>query len=131
MNILNRLLMKKIIILDGATGTNLLYKRLLPGEPPAILNLKNPNAVYELQREYIDEGSDVILTNTFSANPINFKSDKYKQVIRIGVRIACRAAGKRAMVFGDVGPLGIMIKPYGDAEFEEVYKIYYEIFKTF
>ncbi|MCX7995263.1 MAG: homocysteine S-methyltransferase family protein [candidate division WOR-3 bacterium] len=130
MNISN-ILRKKIIILDGATGTNLFDKGLTPGEPPSVLNLKNPDAVYELQKKYIDCGSDIILTNTFSANPVNFKDLKYKEIIKAGVKIARRAAGKRRFVLGDVGPLGIMIKPYGDSEFEEVYKIYYEIFKTF
>lgn len=131
MNINDRLLRKRIIILDGATGTNLLDRGLLPGEPPSILNLKNPQVVYQLQRRYIDSGSDIILTNTFSANPVNFKGEKYKEIIKAGVKIARRAAGDRSAIFGDVGPLGILLKPYGDAEFEEVYRVYLEIFKTF
>ncbi|MEO0127662.1 MAG: homocysteine S-methyltransferase family protein [candidate division WOR-3 bacterium] len=130
MNFLDRLLKKRIIILDGATGTNLFDKGLSPGEPPASLNLKNPDAIYKLQKAYIDAGSDVILTNTFSANPINFKED-YRKIIKSGIRITFRAAGNKGFVLGDVGPLGILIRPYGDGEFEEVYRIYYEIFKTF
>ncbi|MEO0162005.1 MAG: homocysteine S-methyltransferase family protein [candidate division WOR-3 bacterium] len=122
---------EEIVILDGATGTNLLDKGLQPGEAPAVLNLKNPEAVYELQRTYITHGSDIILTNTFSANPINFKGEKYKEIIKQGVRIARRAAGSKKLILGDVGPLGLMLKPYGADEFEEAFKIYYEIFKTF
>ncbi|MEO0183319.1 MAG: homocysteine S-methyltransferase family protein, partial [candidate division WOR-3 bacterium] len=93
---------EKIVILDGATGTNLLDKGLQPGEAPAVLNLKNPEAVYELQRTYITHGSDIILTNTFSANPINFKGEKYKEIIKQGVRIARRAAGSKKLILGDV-----------------------------
>uniref|UniRef100_A0A7C6AG68 Methionine synthase n=1 Tax=candidate division WOR-3 bacterium TaxID=2052148 RepID=A0A7C6AG68_UNCW3 len=131
MNIFERLLKKRIIILDGATGTNLFEKGLGPGEPPANLNLKNPEAVYQLEKRYIDAGSDVILTNTFSANPINFKGDRYKEVIKNAIKIARRAAGNKKYIFGDIGPLGILIKPYGEGDFEEAYKIYREIFKVF
>ncbi len=131
MNILKRLLKKRILILDGATGTNLFEKGLLPGEPPANLNLKNPEAVYELEKRYIDAGSDVILTNTFSANPINFKGDRYKDVIKSAIKIARSAAGDKKLIFGDIGPLGILIKPYGDGDFEETCKIYREIFRVF
>ncbi|GAH28152.1 unnamed protein product, partial [marine sediment metagenome] len=68
-------------LLDGATGTNLLDKGLAPGESPSILNVKNPQAVYDIHRAYVDAGSDVILTNTFTANPINISSSKLKKVI--------------------------------------------------
>jgi 5-methyltetrahydrofolate--homocysteine methyltransferase len=131
MDLLKKLQKKGIIILDGATGTNLFEKGLHPGEPPAALNLKNPDAVFVLQTKYIESGSDVILTNTFSANPINFKENKYKAVIREGIKIARRALTKKNALLGDVGPLGILIKPYGDGDFDEVYKIYLEIFRTF
>ncbi len=130
MDIYDKLLKKRIVILDGATGTNLFDKGLIPGEPPASLNLKNQDAVYELQKKYIYAGSDIILTNTFSANPINFKED-YRKIIKAGVKIALKAAGDKKFVLGDVGPLGILIKPYGDGDFEEVYNIYCQIFKTF
>ncbi|MEO0106875.1 MAG: homocysteine S-methyltransferase family protein [candidate division WOR-3 bacterium] len=130
MDRLTKLLKRGVVLLDGATGTNLLNKNILPGESPSSLNLKNPEAVYELQKAYIEAGSDIILTNTFSANPFNFKGNKYKEVIRAGVEIACRAS-KGRLVFGDVGPLGILIKPYGDGNFDDVFKIYFEIFETF
>lgn len=129
MNKLQKILKKRILLLDGATGTNLLDKGLAPGESPSILNLKNPQAVYEIHRAYIDAGSDVILTNTFTANPINISSSKLKKVITEGVKIAKRAAANKAIVIGDVGPLGELIKPYGEMGFNESYKIYYNIFK--
>ncbi len=119
-----------MLFLDGATGTNLFKKGLLPGESPASLNFKKPEAVYELQKAYIEAGSDIILTNTFSANPLNFKGDKYKEAIKAGIEIA-RLAGRDKFVFGDVGPLGILIRPFGEGSFDEVYKIYLEIFAAF
>lgn len=131
MKLLKKNLNKRIVILDGATGTNLFDKGLAPGESPASLNVRNPEEVYKLQKAYIESGSDIILTNTFSANPLNFKNDQYKEIIRAGIKIAQRAARKKGYVLGDVGPTGILIKPYGDGDFNEVYRIYLEIFKTF
>ncbi len=129
MNKLERILKKKILLLDGATGTNLLDKGLAPGESPSILNVKNPQAVYDIHRAYVDAGSDVILTNTFTANPLNISSRELKKVITEGVKIAKRAAASKAIVIGDVGPLGELIRPYGEMGFNESYKIYCNIFK--
>ncbi len=126
-----QLLKRKIVLLDGATGTNLLDCGLKSGESPAILNLKNPDAVYRVQKAYVGAGSNAIFTNTFSANPLNFARGKYRDVIRAGIGIALKAAEKRVIVIGDIGPLGIMLKPYGNGDFNDAYKIYYDIFKTF
>ncbi len=121
----------KIILLNGATGTCLLDKGLKPGESPSILNVRNPQAVYKIHKAYVDAGSDVILTNTFTANPLNIPSNRLKEVITEGVKLATRAAKSRAIVFGDVGPLGELIKPYGELNFDEVSKIFQNIFKIF
>ncbi|MBN2620626.1 homocysteine S-methyltransferase family protein [candidate division WOR-3 bacterium] len=114
-----RLAKKRIVLLDGATGTNLLDKGLDPGESPSILNVRNPGAVEALQRSYAAAGADVILTNTFSANPMNMPSQQLPRVLREGVRIARKAAGRYTGVLGDIGPFGEMIQPYGTVDFEE------------
>ncbi|UCG92596.1 MAG: homocysteine S-methyltransferase family protein [candidate division WOR-3 bacterium] len=116
------ILRRRVMFLDGALGHNLLDKGLTPGESPSILNLKNPEAVYNLHRAYVDAGSDVILTNTFAANPITISSHKLKNVITAGVRLAKRAAGKNALVVGDVGPLGELMRPFGELDFDDVHK---------
>lgn len=121
---------KRILLLNGATGTNLLDKGLAPGESPSLLNIRNPQAVFDIQKEYVMAGSDIILTNTFSANPLNIPSRTFKNVITAGVKIAKRAARGKAMVFGDIGPLGELIKPYGELHFQEAFKIFDKIAKT-
>ena len=117
------------MLLNGATGTNLLDKGLAPGESPSVLNLRNPQAVFDVQRAYVNAGSDIILTNTFSANPLNISSTKLKKVITEGARLARRAAGNKASVFGDIGPLGELIRPYGELSFDEACKIFSNIAK--
>ncbi len=125
-----QLLRQKVVILDGATGTNLLGKGLAPGESPSILNVRNEDTVLELHKAYAEVGADVILTNTFSANGHSFTKPMLGRVIRHGVALAKRAAKKR-MVLGDVGPLGEFIEPYGTKTFEEALKDYRAIFRIF
>ncbi len=128
---IEKLLQKRIILLDGAIGTNLLDKGLAPGESPSILNVRNPHVVYNMHKAYVDAGSDIILTNTFTANPFTIRSHRLKKVITEGINLARRATKKRAIVFGDVGPLGELIKPYGEFDFDEAFKIFQNIFKIF
>ncbi len=121
---------KRVLLLNGATGTNLLDKGLAPGESPSFLNIRNPQVVFDIQKEYAMAGSDILLTNTFSANPLNIPSGTFKNVITAGVKIAKRAARGKAVVFGDIGPLGELIKPYGELRFQEAFKIFDKIAKT-
>ncbi|MGB7054907.1 MAG: homocysteine S-methyltransferase family protein [bacterium] len=128
MNKLQQLLKNRIVILDGATGANLFAKGLAPGESPSVLNVRDEEIIYALQKAYVDAGSDIILTNTFSANPQNFSSAMLGKVIRSGVTLAKRAAGKKILL-GDVGPLGDLIKPYGVKDFEAAVNDYKAIFR--
>ncbi|MGB3341056.1 MAG: homocysteine S-methyltransferase family protein [bacterium] len=124
---LENILKRRTLILDGATGTNLLDKGLAPGESPSILNIRNPDEVFRLHRQYIAAGSDIILTNTFTANPMNIPKTELDRVISVGVKIAKRAAKDRVLVFGDIGPLGELIEPYGEFTFDQVYNIFLNI----
>ena len=57
-----------IIIMDGATGTQLQNLGLPAGKAPELWNLENPEAVKKHYRAYIEAGSDAILTNTFGGS---------------------------------------------------------------
>jgi homocysteine S-methyltransferase len=104
------------IICDGAMGTLLdLYEyNELPHE---IQNLKNPDIVERIHREYIAAGSEIIETNTTSANRfrlIQFHlEDKLREINLRGVEIARRAAGDGVYVAGSVGPTGTLLEPIG------------------
>jgi len=122
-----RLVKRRIVLLNGATGTNLLDKGLAPGESPSILNVRDPGKVTVIQKAYVDAGSDIILTNTFSANPANIRDQMLSRVLRAGSRIAHKVAGRKAHVMGDIGPLGELIQPYGTFAFEEAVSVYRRI----
>ena len=104
------------ILCDGALGTVLdLYEyEELPHE---IQNLKNPEIVERIHREYVEAGAEIIQTNTFSANSIRLAQyrleDRMKDINRLGVEIARRAAGDSVYVAGSVGPTGKVLEPIG------------------
>lgn len=117
------------LILDGATGSLLTERSGAPaGYRLEKLNLENPEVVYLVHRDYVDAGSDVIYTNTFGANPLKLGGETEK-VIKAAVAIARKAAGDRAYVALDVGPLGKLIGE-GGISFDEAYENYAAVIKA-
>ena len=118
------------ILLDGATGTEL-YKRGMPhGVCTEQWVLEHPDALLELQRAYVDAGSQVLIAPTFGANRVTLaRYGLSGQVSVYNRRLAAltrKAADGKARVAGDLAPTGKSIVPFGDASFEELVDIYTE-----
>ena len=64
---------KKIILADGATGTNYFALGLTSGEPPEFWLDSHPDRVAGLHQRFVDAGADIILTNTFGCNSHRLK----------------------------------------------------------
>ena len=128
---LDRLKSGQILVLDGATGTNLQRRGLPIGMPSDVWVLDNPEAVMDLHHDFIAAGSDIFLTDTFGSSPIHLAhaglGDRFEQTNRRAVEIACEAAsGTDVLVAGSMGPLGEMLQPYGTIEEEQAEKSYAE-----
>jgi methionine synthase / methylenetetrahydrofolate reductase(NADPH) len=111
-----------LIICDGAMGTLLdLYE--YDELPHEIQNIKNPDIIERIHREYIAAGSEIIETNTFSANRLRLSQfhlqDKVREINLRGVEIARRAAGEHIYVAGSVGPTGMLLEPIGTVKRQE------------
>ncbi|MGC8594502.1 MAG: bifunctional homocysteine S-methyltransferase/methylenetetrahydrofolate reductase [Candidatus Kryptoniota bacterium] len=118
-----------VIVCDGAMGTLLeLYE--YDEKPPEIHNLKNPDIVERVHREYIQAGAEIIETNTFSGNRIRLEvyhlSDKVKEINEAAVNIAKHAAGDSVYVAGAVGPTGRLLEPLGKMKISDVKKVFKE-----
>ncbi|HOT93176.1 MAG TPA: bifunctional homocysteine S-methyltransferase/methylenetetrahydrofolate reductase [Anaerolineae bacterium] len=108
------------VLTDGAMGT-MLHGRGVPfGTCFDELNLSRPALVGEIHRAYIEAGAQIILTNTFGANPYKLAmhglADKLTEINRGGVDLARRivaASFKDVLVAGDIGPLGVHLVPFG------------------
>jgi len=115
----------EIVPLDGAMGTLLQEGGLPPGAPPDALCLVNPAAVRAAHEAYVAAGARVILTNTFGATRRRLSAyrlaSRAAEINRAAVAIAREAAGDRAWVAGDVGPLGEYLEPIGKLGWDEAY----------
>ncbi|MEK6757137.1 MAG: bifunctional homocysteine S-methyltransferase/methylenetetrahydrofolate reductase [Bacteroidota bacterium] len=110
------------ILCDGAMGTLLdLYE--YDDRPHELQNLKNPDIVERIHREYISAGAEVIETNTFSGNRFRLAQyhveDRLREINSAAVEIARRAAGENIYVAGSVGPTGKLLEPIGKVKFTQ------------
>lgn len=125
-----RLNFNEVLILDGATGTELYKRGIPPTAIPEELNLSNPEIVKEVHRAYVEVGADIITTNSFGGNRVKLQSKglahKLYEINRRAAEIAKEASMGRALVAGSLGPLGKMIEPLGDLTFEEAVNIFKE-----
>jgi len=110
---IERLLGGGAVLLDGAWGTELQQRGLAVGACPDAWNLAEPAKVEQIARSYVQAGSRIILTNTFGANRFILArhklAEKTAEINRRGVEISRRAAADEAMVFGSIGPSGVML----------------------
>ena len=67
------LLQQKIIVLDGATGTNLQKAGMPTGVCPEQWILDHPDVLVDLQTDYINAGSNIVYAPTFSGNRIKLE----------------------------------------------------------
>ena len=123
----------RVVVTDGATGTWLAEKgKLQPGQPPELLNLSNPEAIRKAHQEYLEAGSEIIITNTFGANPFKLArlnlAEKTEEINRKAVLLASKARGNtRALIAGDIGPSGELLAPLGNISAGELSSSYQKV----
>ena len=114
------------IIYDGAMGTMLQKSGLKRGERPDVMNVSAPDAVEKVHRSYVEAGSDIICSNTFGANADALRATGYspEDIITAAVAIAKRAADGAAKVALDIGPIGTLLEPIGELEYDKAYELF-------
>jgi len=121
---------KKVLISDGAWGTELAERGLEAGECPEQWNLDRPDEVKAVAEEYVEAGADIIITNTFGGTWLKLAKaglgDKVLEVNRIGASISKDAAGDKALVFASMGPTGEFIAPLGTITENDMLSCYAE-----
>lgn len=118
----------RILILDGATGSNL----RLAGMPVGVSTEKwvydHPEVILRLQRAYVDAGSDIIYAPTFMANRIGLGMhglEDQMEALNTGlVRLSKQAAEGRALVAGDLTTTGKPLAPVGPMEYQALLDVY-------
>lgn len=122
------------VILDGATGSNLQNAGMPVGVCPEQWVLEHPQTMIDLQRAYVEAGTQILLAPTFTANRIKLEeyglADKLVEMNQQLVVISKEAAGGKALVAGDITMTGQQLYPMGELQFEELVDIYKEQVKV-
>lgn len=131
---------KKILLLDGATGTNLQKAGMPTGVCPEQWILENKEEAKNLQMAFLEAGTDILYAPTFSANRIKLAEyglqDKLEEMNRALVDLSKdvvkefeekkRCNVGRHFIAGDLTMTGELLYPVGKMQFEELVDVYKE-----
>ena len=125
------LLEKGPVFLDGATGSNLQKAGMPTGVCPEQWILENSEVLIDLQKRYVEAGTDILFAPTFTASRIKLKEygleDHLEEMNRKLVALSKEAAkGTNALVAGDLTMTGEQLYPLGDLMFEDLVDVYKE-----
>ena len=132
---IDTLFAKKIWVLDGALGTQLL-KQGTTG-CLELLNVASPDKVASIHEEYLQAGADIITTNTICADALCLEQyglqEQSYELARAGAELARRVADKYStiesprFVAGAVGPTTRNLTLANDTTTETVAKAYADV----
>lgn len=140
---------KGFVFFDGGFGTLLQAEGLQPGELPETWNVLKKDKIKQLHANYLLAGCNILKTNTFGANLFKFQDDgelSLKAIVENAIDNARAAitsieAGQNVngepltegekhrirnqhYVALDIGPLGKLLKPLGDLDFEDAVNVF-------
>ena len=118
---------QKVVLLDGAMGTQLDRRGLVAC---GCNNLDSPDDVLEIHREYCVAGCNAITTNTLTMNRIYIETHNVgvgvREVNAAGAKLAREAATEQQYVLGDISSTGQLLEPYGSYKESEFYDTFWE-----
>lgn len=128
-----RKLTENILLLDGATGSNLMASGMPRGICTETWVIEHKEIFQELQRAYIAAGSQVIYAPTFGGNRVNLAkhglTDRIEEINRTLVGYSRELAGDGVYVAGDITTSGSFITADGDYTYDDAFKMYQEQIK--
>lgn len=129
-SILKKLSSGIILVSDGAMGTELQRRGMIPGSCPEEMNVTYPEIVQAIHKDYYDAGSDLVETNSFGGTRICLSTHQFESRVR-ELNIAA-AKNARAVcplgkfVAGSVGPTSQILEPFGDLTLQAAYDAFAE-----
>lgn len=123
-----------IIYLDGATGSNLVKAGMPSGVCPEQWILEHREVMLQLQKEYVQAGTNILYAPTFTANRVklaeyhleNNMSSMIHDLVAISKGAAASTPGHPVYVAGDITMTGEQLRPMGKMELEDLIAIYKE-----
>ena len=124
---------KSFLLADGAMGTNLFALGLQSGDSPEFWNIDHPDRVQTVHRNFVEAGSDLILTNSFGGNRHRLKlhdgQDRVHEINRAAAGVAravADQAGRKVLVCGSIGPTGEILQPVGALSYADAVEAFAE-----
>src|SRR5438270_1798763 len=119
-----------VYLFDGAMGTMLYAKGVFINKCYDELNLRTPEIVLEVHKQYVRAGAEILETNTYGANRVKLRTfgieEELRDINMKAVEVARTAARDSVYVAGAIGPLGIRIEPYGPTALDEAREFFRE-----
>lgn len=109
------------LILDGATGSNLMKAGMPRGCCTEKWVLDNPNALTSLQRAYVEAGSKLLYAPTFQAQPIALERvGLARDTEKINEQLAklSRSVSEQVLIAGDLTTLAVYCDSFDPANFD-------------
>ncbi|HKO15618.1 MAG TPA: bifunctional homocysteine S-methyltransferase/methylenetetrahydrofolate reductase [Gemmatimonadaceae bacterium] len=124
---------ERVVIFDGAMGTMLYSRGVFINQCYDELNVRAPDLVRDVHREYVAAGAEVLETNSFGANRLKLAQHGLEaRVVELNgaavalAREVADGAGRPVLVAGAVGPLGVRIEPYGPTSVADARAVFRE-----
>ena len=115
---------------DGATGSYLQTKGLEPGGCPEYMCHTAPDVIKGMAKNYFENGSDFVLTNSFGGNSFMLEKYGHKDLIKTlnikAAQLAKSEAKDNQFVIGSIGPTGEFLQPLGDISEEEMGEAFHQ-----
>ena len=120
----------KILLCDGAMGTELQKRGLPSGACPEEFNISNPEIVKSIHRDYFIAGADIVETNSFGANRARLRlhgfEDRVKEFCFAAAHLAKSVCPNGKFIAGSMGPTGELLEPLGTLSESDAYNIFAE-----
>ena len=127
-------LTQDVVLLDGATGSNLLAAGMPRGICTEAWIMDHREVLQNLQKAYVEAGSQIVYAPTFGGNRYSLGlhdlQDKLAEMNHALVNISREAVGHQVYVAGDITTTGKMMEPAGDLTYETAYEAYCEQIKV-
>lgn len=123
-----------ILYLDGATGSNLVKAGMPSGVCPEQWILEHQDVMLQLQKDYVQAGTNILYASTFTANRVKLAeyhleknmTSMIRDLVAISKKAAESTPGHPVYVAGDLTMTGEQLKPMGKMELETLIDIYKE-----
>ena len=112
------------VLLDGATGSELIARGLKGSDCAEQWNVDEPEKIKDIAAAHFEAGSDAVYTNTFGGSTLKLREwgleERAYELNLAGCKNAIEVKPEGKFVIGSIGPSGKFMAPVGSVTEEEM-----------